>query len=296
MQKALIEMNLRLPEVLSQVHGKSGLSMIEAILAGERNPHALLALCHTNLKNKSEDILKALEGYYTETGLFSLLQAYEAYKFYQRQILACDKKIEEVLNRYQQLEKDRAKRKVKPVRHHKPEVDGLDEHLILLFDGKDATQLSGITAYTWFQIYTESGEDLSKWKSEKHFTSWLGLSPGQNHSGKTRRNKSKGKPKAGQIFRIIAQSLLQSKRIALGEFGRRVRARKGARVAIKAVARKLAEQYWRLMVKGQEFVEKGVEDYKNKLMEQKRKYFQRLAIELDEKHPLLEVSKNQHIT
>lgn len=297
MQKALIEMNLRLPEVLSQVHGKSGLSIIEAILAGERDPHTLLALCHSSLiKNKSEYILKALEGYYTESGLFSLLQAYEAYEFYQGQILSCDKKIEEVLNRHQQLEQDRPKRKAKPVRHHKPGVDGLEDHLRLLFNGKDATQLSGVTSYTWFQLYTETGRDLSKWKSEKHFTSWLGLSPGQNHSGKTRRSKSKGKPKAGQIFRTIAQSLLQSKRIALGEFGRRIRARKGARIAIKSIARKLAEQYWRLMVKGQEFVEKGVEDYKNRLMAQKRRYFQKLAIELDEKSALLEITNNQHIT
>ncbi|WP_172805284.1 hypothetical protein [Aquiflexum balticum] len=153
MQKALIEMNLRLPEVLSQVHGKSGLSVIEAILAGERNPHALLSYCHSSLvKNKSEDILKALEVYYTETGLFSLLQAYEAHQFYQGQILACDKKIEEVLNRHKDLPQEKPKRKSKPVRHHKPTVDGLEDHLRLLFNGKDATQLSGVTSYTWFQL------------------------------------------------------------------------------------------------------------------------------------------------
>jgi transposase len=189
-------------------------------------------------------------------------------EFYQGQILACDKKIEEVLNQHQDLPQDKPKRKSKPVRHHKPTVAGLEDHLRLLFKGKDATQLSGITSYTWFQLYTEAGEDLSKWKSEKHFTSWLGLSPGQNHSGKTRRSKSKGKPRAGQIFRTIAQSLLTSKRIALGEFGRRIRARKGSRIAVKAVARKLAEQYWRLMVKGRDFVEKGVEEYKNRLLAQ----------------------------
>jgi hypothetical protein len=297
MQKALIEMNLRLPQVLSQVHGKSGLSIIEAILSGERNPHALLSHCHGSLvKNKSEEILKALEGYYTETGLFSLRQAYEAYQFYQGQIRACDKKIEEVLNQNQELPQDQPKRKSKPVRHHQPGVDGLEDHLRLLFSGKDATQLSGITSYTWFQLYTETGNDLGRWKSGKHFTSWLGLSPGQNHSGKTRRSKSKGKQKAGQIFRTIAQSLLQSKYIALGEFGRRIRARKGAKIAIKAVARKLAEQYWHLMVKGEDFVEKGIEEYKNRLLVQKRKYFEKLAIELNEKTVLLELTHNQLIT
>lgn len=294
MQKVLIEMNIRLPEVLSQVHGKSGLAIIEAILAGERNPQVLLSYCHVSLiKNKSEDILKALEGHFSETGLFSLRQAYEAYQFYQGQIKACDKKIEEVLNQNQDLSNEKPERKSKPVRHNKPDIEGLEGHLRLLFEGKDATQLSGITSYTWFQLYTEVGNDLSNWKSEKHFTSWLGLSPGQNHSGKTRKNKSKGKPKAGQIFRTIGQSLLQSKRIALGEFGRRVRARKGARIAVKAVARKLAEQYWRLMVKGQDFVERGVEDYKNRLMEQKRKYFQKLAIELDEQTAVIKLTQNQ---
>lgn len=139
-----------------------------------------------------------------------------------------------------QLPQDQPKRKSKPVRHHKLTVDGLEDHLRLLSSGKDATQLSGATSYTWFQLDTEAGEDPGKWKSEKHFTSWQGLSPGQNHPGKTRRNKSKGKPKAGQIFRTIAQSQLKGKRMALGEFGRRLRARKGARIAIKAVARKIA--------------------------------------------------------
>lgn len=283
MQKALIEMNIRLPEVLSQVHGKSGLAIIEAILKGERDPHALLSLCHGSIiKHKSEDILKALEGYYTETGLFCLRQAYDAYEFYQMQIRACDKKIQQVLNSHQNLPDDKPKKKAKAVRHHRPEVEDLEAHLIQLFDGKDATKLSGITSYTWFQLYTETGEDLTRWKTEKHFTSWLGLSPGQNNSGKQKKSKSKGKPKAGQIFRTIAQSLLQSKRIALGEFGRRIRARKGARVAVKAVARKLAEQYWRLMVKGLEFVEHGVEAYKARLMEQKKRYLKRLSLEIDE--------------
>ncbi|MCA1752349.1 MAG: IS110 family transposase [Flavobacteriales bacterium] len=282
MQKSLIEMNIRLPQVLSQVHGASGMAMIEAILAGERDSHKLLSLCHTSLiKNKSEEILKALEGFYTEAGLFKLRQAYEAYQFYQEQINECDKKIDEVLKRHQKLPKKKLKKASKPVRHNPHKVDRLEEHLIHLFAGRDATKISGITSHTWFQLYTETGEDLLRWKTEKHFTSWLGLSPGQNNSGKKRKSKSKGKPAAGQIFRIIAQSLLNSKRIALGEYGRRLRARKGSRVAIKAVARKLAEQYWRLMVKGEDFVEHGVNKYKERLLEQKKKYLQRLTLEME---------------
>lgn len=283
MQKALIEMNIRLPEVLSQVQGVSGLAMIEAILFGERDPHKLVSLCQKDLiRRKGEELVKALEGHYSPVGLFSLEQAYQGYKFYKQQIAACDQKIEESLNRngtdlsHIQLDDPR-----KPIRHNKPQVEDLGKHLLNLFEGKDATKLSGVTDYSWFQIFTETGTDLSKWSTEKHFTSWLGLSPGQNHSGKQKRSKSKGKPKAGQIFRIIAQSLLESKKIALGEFGRRLRSRKGSGIATKAVARKLAEQYWRLMVKGSEFVEYGIQHYKEKLLAQKKKYFLRLATEMN---------------
>ncbi|OOG79033.1 hypothetical protein B0E43_00095 [Algoriphagus sp. A40] len=283
MQKALIEMNIRLPEVLSQVQGVSGLAMIEAILSGERDPHKLVSLCQKDLiRRKGEELLKALEGHYSPVGLFSLEQAYQGYKFYKLQIAACDQKIQHSLNRngtdLSDIHLDDSR---KPIRHNKPQVEDLGKHLLKLFEGKDATKLSGITDYSWFQLYTETGTDLSRWPTEKHFTSWLGLSPGQNHSGKQKRSKSKGAPKAGNIFRITAQSLLQSKKIALGEFGRRLRARKGTGIAIKAIARKLAEQYWRLMVKGLDFVEYGIQYYQDKLLNQKKKYVLKLAAEMN---------------
>lgn len=283
MQKALIGMNIRLDQVLSQVHGVSGLALIEAILAGERNPDQLLALCHSSVrKNKREQLLAALEGFYTPQGLFALKQAYNGYLFYQQQIAECDSMLEAVLKRTNQGKADRQTGTRKTVRHHKPEVADLGQHLLKLFTGRDATVLPGFTDYSWMQLYSETGTDLERWPSEKHFAAWLGLSPGQNNSGKTkRRPMKKGHPVAGQIFRNLAQSLIQSKTIAFGAFGRRIRARKGPMIAIKAVARKLAVQYWRLMVKGQEFVEKGVADYENLLKDQKERYFHKLAGELD---------------
>jgi hypothetical protein len=96
---------------------------------------------------------------------------------------------------------------------------------------------------------------------------------------KKNRRKS-GKPKAGQIFRQIAQSLLTSKRIALGAFGRRLRSRKGSQIAIKSIARKLAVLYWRIMVKGMAFVEEGIKKYDVQLLEQKQRSLNRLAKEL----------------
>jgi len=284
MQKALTEMNIRLKEVLSQIHGVSGLKIIEAILQGERNSTVLLKMCDVRIiNNKKAEILKALNGRYTKSGLFALQQAWDGYHFYQGQISQCDKEIERIIHLMGNGSSDKdlpAKRK--PIRHNKPEVDDLGANLIDIFEGKDATRISGITDYTWMQLLAETGKDLSSWPTEKHFTSWLGLAPGQHRSGKMNRTKRKhGKPIAGQIFRQIAQSLLTSKTIALGSFGRRIRSKKGPAIAIKAMARKLAELYWKTMVKGTEYAEQGVRKYEMQLLAQKKKSVERLAKELN---------------
>lgn len=284
MQKALIEMNIRLPEVLSQVHGVSGMALIRAILDGERDVQKLVSLCHVSVRQKKGDELrKALQGHYTAQGLFALAQAVRAYEFYQEQIMDCDRQIDATL---QKINKDKTlppgtdggKRKV--IRHNKPGIQGLGDHLLKIFDGRDATKLPGFTDYNWLQLYSEIGSDLSKWPNEKHFTSWLGLSPGHDRSGKKNKSKSKGKPTVGQIFKQIAHGLLNSKYIGWGAFARRLRGRKGPAIAIKATARKLAAQYWRLIVKGAEFVERGMEAYENTLKEQQQRRLEKLAREL----------------
>ncbi len=287
MQKALTTMNIRLKEVLSQIHGVSGMAIIEAILNGERDRHVLLGLCHRSvLKTKKELILKALEGRYTEACLFALKQAYDGYLFYLQQINACDKQINTVINRIGQSGNGRDQKKRKAIRHHKPAVEKLAPNLLNVFDGKDATVISGITDYTWMQLLAETGSDLEKWPSEKHFTSWLGLAPGQHNSGKMRRNaRKKGNPAAGQIFRTIAQGLINSKNIAIGSFGRRLRGRKGPRIAIKAMARKIAILYWRVMVKGLDFAEHGIMHYEEQLVANKVKILNRLVKELNIKLP-----------
>jgi transposase len=284
MQKALTEMNIRLKEVLSQIHGTSGLAIIEAILKGERNKEKLLRMCHSSIiKNKKEEVLKSLNGRYTQSGLFALQQAFESYNFYQHQIQQCDQMLDKVIKRMGDgSTEQKPQRPRKPIRHNKPDIDNLGMSLIKIFGGKDPTLLSGITDYTWMQLLSETGTELSRWPTEKHFTSWLGLSPGQHSSGKTNRNKRKaGRPKAGQIFRQIAQSLLTSKNIALGAFGRKLRARKGPSIAIKSMARKLAVLYWRVMVKGLEYVENGIKKYEEQLLAQRHKTLMRLATELN---------------
>lgn len=285
MQKALILMNIRLKEVLNQIHGASGLKMLKAILSGERDPEVLVEMCHSSvLKNKRELVVKSLKGHYHEAGLFALEQAVTCYEFYQGQIARCDVKIEEVLKRITNSSgniKDKPSGKRKPVRHHKPNVKHLDKYLLTIFEEKDATVLPGITDYNWMQLLAEVGVDLRKWKTEKHFTSWLGLAPKPHNSGKRKKNyKAKGQPKAGLIFKQAAASLLNSKKIALGSFGRKIRARKGGVLAVKAVARKLAELYWKLYVKGLDYVEKGIAAYEEKLILNKQKSITKLAKEL----------------
>lgn len=289
MQKALTEMNIRLKEVLSQIHGASGMAIIEAILAGERNTEKLLSLCHTSIREKkAEAVRKSLKAHYTKAGLFALKQAYDGYQFYQQQIQACDRQLQgamEQLNDFHQDEKSREEissvKGRKTIRHNKPNIDHLGGHLLKIFTGTDATQLPGVTDYTWLQLYAEIGKDLANWPTEKHFTSWLGLAPGQHQSGKKNKNRNKKyRPKAGQIFRTIAQSLIESKKIALGAFGRRLKSKRGPGIATKATARKLAVLYWRMMINGKEYVEKGIKAYEERMKLQKERWLQKNAKDL----------------
>lgn len=284
MQKALILMNIRLKEVISQIHGASGMRIIRAILAGERNAEKLAPLCDSRiLKTKEEWVIKSLKGHYNESSLFSLEQAVKCYDFYQEQITHCDNKLEQVLGKMHNDEFTQAQNNGarKPIRHHKPNIDNMGVHLVEIFEGKDPTVLPGITDYNWMQLLSEVGTDLSKWQSEKHFTSWLGLAPKQHNSGKRNRNyKVKGTPKASLIFKQAAVGLLNSKHIALGAFGRKIRAKKGGLVAIKAVARKLAELYWKLFVKGLGYIENGIQKYQEKMLLNKQKSVRKMAREL----------------
>lgn len=284
MQKALIEMNIRLKEVISQIHGASGMKIIESILSGERDKKKLTSLCNkTILKNKRKEVEKSLEGYYTEAGLFALKQAYDSYQFYKQQIDLCDIEIEKQLKKLGGNKSDKdLNKKRKPIRHNKPKVKNLGSNLIGLYKGYDPTVLEGMTDYSWLKLTAEIGCDLSKWKTEKHFTSWLGLAPGQNNSGKKKKSKKKRTiNSAGQVFKDMAFGLINNKNSAIGEFGRRIRSRKGGVIAVKAMARKLAILYWKLFIEGIEYVKQTTEDYKKKLRERKEKNIRKLAKELN---------------
>lgn len=262
MQKALELMNIKLTQVIAQIHGASGLRMIEAILGGERDAEKLLALCDERIIEKKADrVKKALAGNYNETCLFLLAESLALWKYHQKHLLAIDKKIETLLAELTVGRPHIQSTGHKPVRHHKPMIQELHQKLLNLY-GVNVTTLSGLTDYSLLRLLAETGHDLSRFPTAKHFVSWCQLSPRNNQSGKTRRKvKMKNNSKAGQIFRQAAQSLMQSKKIAIGAFIRRIRSKKGATVAIKAGARKIAMAFYNIITKGEAYVETGIKKY-----------------------------------
>jgi transposase len=279
MQKALELMNIKLTNVLSQLHGASGLKMIEAILQGERDPERLLAFCDSKIiKNKSEQVKKALVGNYNETWLFLLQQNLTMWKQHQVHLLAIDKEIEVLLvSLHKNNPTIESQAKVKPIRHHKPHIEDLHQKLLNLY-GVNVSTLSGLTDYSLLRLVGETGNELSRFPTAKHFISWCQLSPRHSQSGKANRKiRLKNKSKAGQIFREAAQSLIQSKKIAMGAFMRKIRSRKGAPIAIKAGARKIAMAYYNIITKGQEYVEQGIKNYELKIKARELKLLTLLA-------------------
>lgn len=283
MQKALTQMNIRLTEAINDIMGVSGNKMIESIIKGERNPNVLVELCDTRiLKTKRELVIKALTGEYREEHLFVLKQAYQTWYYYQTFIFECDEQIERLLHKITSEKEDiKVEGKRKAIRYHRPNIKNLHQPLLKMTEGKDPTGIAGITDYSFLQIVSEVGTDLNAWKTEKHFVSWLKLAPIRNSSGNmSKRINIKRTNKASLLFRNLAQGILTSKNLALGSFGRRIKAKRGSGVAIKAIARKIACYYYRVMTKGEAFVDRGVALYEQQQKEQKRKYLERMAMKM----------------
>jgi transposase len=147
--------------------------------------------------------------------------------------------------------------------------------------GKDPTAVPGIADYSLLQIIAEVGTDLSRWPTEKHFTAWLGLAPGSHQSGKRRRRVvTRTRNRAGRLFGLLARTIGRSVDKALGGFYRRLKGRQGGLAANKALARKLAELFWRVMVHGLEYVEQGLKKYEAKILQNERRLLEKLAHKL----------------
>lgn len=280
MQKALERMNIKLHDVIASLAGVSGLAVVRAIVAGERSPHTLLALCDTQIRRRKEQaVIEALRGTWADEHIFALGQALQSWDHYQKLIADCDQRIAAVLPPYDEMQPPLTKH-AKRGSVNAPEIANLREILAQMCGGQDLTQLPALTHHSVLHLIGEVGTDLSVWPTEKHFTAWLGLAPGSKDSGKRKESVKRNRNRAGRMFCMVAQSLVRSKDIALGGFYRRLAARRGGLIATKALARKLAAWFWRKMVKGDDYVEKGLARYEEQVRKSKEYALKRLAKEL----------------
>lgn len=278
MQKCLELMNIKLKEVISQIHGTSGIRMIRSILKGNRDAMSLLSLCDERIqKKKKENVLKALEGNYNETYLYMLAQNMQLWEIHQDQIEKLDSKIAQILDELSMNKEEVAIGERKRIRHHAPKIAGLQNTMARLY-GVDLSSISGLNDYTILRLIGETGTDMSRFPTAKQFIAWLGLSPKTHKSGKIKKN-IRGTPcnHAGQIFKECAQGLINSKYIAIGAFMRKLRGRKDSGIAIKAGARKLALAYYNALTKGVAYVEEGTRQYEDQIKRRELTSLRKLA-------------------
>ena len=286
MQKALQQMNLQLTQVLSDISGVTGLAIIRAIVAGERNPVTLAQFRNPRCQRSTDEIAKALTGQYRAEHVFALQQALALYDFYTTQIHECDTQIEQ---QYVAIKPtfpgadDLPPLPPNPKRnsHSKNGPEGpIRAHLYRL-TGVDLTVVGGLEVSTVQTILSEIGTDMSKWRTEKHFCSWLGLAPHNDITGgKVIRSRTlKVHNRAAQALRLAAQAVGRSD-TALGAFYRRLKARLGPAQAITALAHKLARIIYHLLKQRQPYQDPGPEAYEQQFRERELKSLQRKAAKL----------------
>jgi transposase len=257
MQKALAQMNLQLANVVSDITGATGMRIIRAILDGQRDPLVLAGLRDRRCKNSESTIARSLHGNFRPEHLFSLKQAVDLYEFYQGQIAECDRQILHQLASFDTAEAS----------GNGPgaTLPASLEEALQRMSGVDLTRIDGIDSNNALKIIAEVGIDMSRWKSSKHFASWLGLCPGTKVSG-GKVLSAKSKPvsnRAAAALRMAAFALFKSKS-ALGAYLRRQRSRLGAPKAITATAHKLARLVYTMLKHGTAYVDAGQEYYEER--------------------------------
>ena len=271
MQKALQQMNLLLHNVVSDITGVTGLKIIKAILAGERDPRVLARNRDERCHNTAATIAKSLVGNYREEHLFALRQAVDLYETYQAKIADCDQAIIKQVEKQPNSSDDGPPTPAKQVPARDRIRDGVDvRDLLFKKSGVDLFAIPGLAADTLLTLASEVGFDMAPWKTEKHFASWLGLCPGTKKSGgKVLNNKTKRNPnRATQAFRMAASSLSRNQ-TALGAFYRRIKARSGGQQAATATAHKIARIYYAMLTQGTSYVELGQQAYEQRYKERR---------------------------
>lgn len=274
MQKALHQMNLQLTQVLADITGVTGMQIIRAIVAGERNPVVLAQLRDRRCSHSADRIAKALTGAYRDEHVFALKQALALYDFYTVQIAECDAQMEQQYAKM--LAAPDADRDDLPPLGPDPKKNSHSKNApafdvrgpVYLLTGVDLVAVTGLEESTVQTIITEIGTDMSRWRSVKHFCSWLGLAPHNDISGgKVLRSKTlKGRNRPGQAFRIAAQSVIRSDS-AFGAFFRRLSAHIGVEQAIVATAHKIARTVYAMLKNRVPFKEVGANEYERRYRE-----------------------------
>lgn len=285
MQKALIEMNIQLSQVLSDISGVSGMAILNAMVAGERNPQQLAALAEPEVKASPEAIAKSLKGNWREELLFVLGQELEIYRDCRKRIAACDAQLQQQLGQMESKVDLEAqplgpRPKGKRARGNAPQSFDLRSELYRL-TGVDWVQVDGFDVQIIQTVISEVGFDLGAFPTEKHFANWLGLCPTNETSGGKvlKRGTPKVVNRAKLAFRQAASTLLRSQSY-LGAQYRRLRTRLGAPKAITAMARKLACLFYRLITKGSAYVDKGVAYHDRRYREQQIRLLTKKAQQL----------------
>jgi transposase len=246
MQKALELMNIKIHTVISDILGKTGMQMVESILSGERNPAALANLTDRRIKASRETIIKSLQGIWKEEYLFMLEQAHQEYLFYQQQIKSCEEKIRQQLLQQVAIVKEGdisevAQQEEVKKKSRKNQFDFAVAPYLKIMMQVDLCKIPGVNEITVLEFLSETGVDMNKWKSAKHFAAWLNLVPNTKVTGgKIISSKmQKKKNKAGQCLKMAASSLFSSKS-PLGDEYRRMRSKFGGKGAALAIAHKLS--------------------------------------------------------
>jgi hypothetical protein len=278
-------MNLQLTRVLSDISGVTGLAIIRAIVAGERNPHVLAQLRDGRCAHSQAEIAKALTGNYQPEQLFALGQALAAYDFYAEQLRACDEEIERFYAHLPPASLGEGNNpsppKLRTQKRRKNQAHFDLRTLLYQKVGVDLTAVDGLEALTVQTVLSEIGLDMSRWPTVKHFTSWLGLAPKADKSGGKvlRSYRPKTKQRAATALRLAAQSLAHSQS-GLGAFYRRMKARHGPAVANVATAHKLARIIYALLKHRQPYHDPGPSYYEQQFRERTLRRLQRKASEL----------------
>ena len=263
MQKALAQMNIQLTNVISDIVGETGQRIIRAIVAGERDRHRLAALRGPRIHASEEDVGRALEGTWRGEHLFALRQALELFDVYGQKLAECDGELQRMLDLLARHDGDVSEALGKPKRRGRAKNAPRFDVRTGLFRacGVDLTRIDGIDTTTALKVIAETGPDLSRFPTQKHFTSWLNLCPNTRISGgkRLKGGERKRANRAGQALRQAAVGL-QSSKSALGGYFRRMAGRLDYMSAVKATAHKLARLVYQALTKGMVYVDRGMAD------------------------------------